>query len=290
MRKCSVENEAYLLTGLDSWDTAPARQFGPLFKAIHFIHAKADYLYHVHRHADFEMIIPLKGVYKCLLNSVPLALRPGKALLIQPGDIHQDIYQPGMEYCGSIFKLEMPEADGAARRIFKAGMEPQGQIASFKSLKSLLRARKILSEKGSMDSAFPQYMASAILQAILWEILAEMPKRSLSAEFLCQPERDVFRKRLLRLFEENARSPFNLDDMAQAMGMSRSGLSHKCAELLGTPPAKAFLDFRLEKARRLIQESSANVKEACLALGFANQFHFSRAFKRRFGFAPSGLR
>lgn len=288
MRKLQVENEDYLLSGLGG---APGEEgqapFGPRFHVLHFIRAKADFAYRIHKHPSFEMIIPLKGVYKCLLNGEELSLGPGEALLIQPGDTHQDLYLPGMEYCGSIFELAMPGAPSGGRKLFRKEIKPSEQASEIQSLETLLKARDAFAKESQEGGLFAEYRAAAAAQACFWEALSSIPKKLLAPEFLERPEKDAFRKKLLRRFEEAATQKLNLDAMAQAMGISKSSLSHKCAELLGAPPAKAFLDFRLGKAKSLMEEQGLSVKEACLALGFANQFHFSRAFKRRFGSAPS---
>ena len=236
------------------------------------------------------MIVPLKGVYKCLLNDVELSLRPGELLLVQPDDVHQDIYLPGMEYCGSIFDVGMQGPSGAARRIFRSGADLRNRVVRFKGIDSILRVKESFSVPGGSDSIFNHYRASATLQAVFWEALSAVPRKMLAPEFISEPERDAFRKRLLLHFEANIKRRLKLDDMARVMGISKSGVSHKCVELLGSSPAKAFLDFRLEKAKSLLQDSGLSVKETCLALGFISQFHFSRAFKKRFGVPPSALR
>jgi AraC-like DNA-binding protein len=277
MKRRTTENKAYLLSGFDG---DSGHLFGPRFSALHFIRAKSEFLYHVHKHDRMEMILPLNGVYKCLLNGAELSFKPGIALLVQPGDVHQDIYLPEMEYCGCIFSME------SARSIFKPGTKAAAQLAEFKSLDLILRAKDALSGN---ESVFSEYLASSSLQTVFWEAMSSIPKNLLSPEFLEQPEREALRKRILRHFEMNISSGFNLDSMAKSMGISKSGLSHKCAELLGMPPAKAFLDFRLRRARHLLETRSMSVKDASASLGFANQFHFSRAFKRHFGIAPSSL-
>jgi len=290
MRKHGEENEFYLLSGFEDRRGAAANaSFGPVFAVFNFVKAKASYLYHQHKHPSFEMILPLTGVYRCVLNGEELNFGPGKALLIQPGDIHQDIYAEGMEYAGTIFNMEAPEPEAKTERIFKDGIRPSEQLAEFPCVKQLLAAKcRFASGELKGDDLFAHYIIAGTLQTFFWETLAGMDKRLFAPAFLELPVRDAFRKRLLRHFEENAAGKLSLDAIAEALKVSKSGLSHKCKELLGIPPSKAFLDFKLAKARRLL-EDGLSVKETGESLGFANQFHFSRAFKRRFGVAPSSL-
>lgn len=48
--------------------------------------------------------------------------------------------------------------------------------------------------------------------------------------------------------------------------------------------------LRLEKARELLEDSFKNVKEIGFAVGMADQTHFTRAFKDKFGLTPSNYR
>jgi len=282
MKRSKIEAKAYLLAGFQDYLGAkPQPYFGPRFRVFNFIRAKSDFLYELHTHDNMEMIIPLKGVYKCLVNAEELSFTRGTALLLQKGDVHQDIYLKGMEYCGAIFRLEM--RGSVVNRLFRSGIKPKSQLASFKSIGIMAQVRDSLSKPG----LFSEYLASSALQTVFWEAVSSVPKGLLSQEFLEMPEGDAFRKRLLTYFGENMRSQLTLDGMAKALGLSKSSISHKCVELLGVPPAKAFLGFRLERAKAMLQGSNLSVKEVCDALGFPNQFHFSRAFKRRFGLPPS---
>jgi AraC family carnitine catabolism transcriptional activator len=49
------------------------------------------------------------------------------------------------------------------------------------------------------------------------------------------------------------------------------------------------LALRLERARRLLRETSLAVVEIALATGFGSASQFARAFRRAFGFSPREL-
>jgi transcriptional regulator GlxA family with amidase domain len=48
--------------------------------------------------------------------------------------------------------------------------------------------------------------------------------------------------------------------------------------------------MRLERAREMLLQTEIPVTEVAEAVGFVNPAHFSRAFNKRFGIAPSALR
>lgn len=292
MRYGRIENRNFMLIGLEADSgQAAAPFFGPLFSVVHFVRAKSGYLYRRHTHSLFEIIIPLRKDYKCLLNGESLSLPPGRALLIQPGDSHQDIYSKGMEYCGMIFDLIMPGASCGVRRIFRDGTPPAAQTVEFPETDRILSVKRLLAE-GAMASAnpFAHYMIHGALCEMFWNAAMGFPKALLSPQFLARPEQERFKTELLSLFDSGVSGKLPLGAMASALGMSPSALSHRAKDVLGMSPSKAFLSFKMLRAKRLLSETSMSVKEIGDSLGFENQFHFSRAFKRCAGAPPSAFR
>jgi transcriptional regulator GlxA family with amidase domain len=52
-------------------------------------------------------------------------------------------------------------------------------------------------------------------------------------------------------------------------------------------PMRFYLGLRLERAERLLTYSRLSVRDVGLAAGFSSMAQFSRAYKARFGLAPS---
>jgi len=290
MQRRGEENEFYLLNGFeDSVRAGEKLRFGPVFRVFNFIHAKKRFLFHEHRHLEFELIMPMKGLYKCLLNGEELTIPLGCGLLIQPGDVHQDIYSRNMEYAGAVFALARPGPPDYVERIFMAGIATAAQIARLGSPELLLAARgKLESRESSEDGLFIRQAVSSILHTIFWDTLSGMDRRLFAPEFLEPSRNEAFRERLFRIFRQQGAGKLSLDSMAATLKISKSGLSHKCRELLGESPSSAFRNYKLDRARAMLRQG-ASAKEASDSLGFANQFHFSRAFKKRFGAPPSEM-
>jgi AraC-like DNA-binding protein len=88
----------------------------------------------------------------------------------------------------------------------------------------------------------------------------------------------------------NLHRPLGIDDIAQAAELSRSRLHALVGEHLGRPPMAWLKELRLSAAARRLLQSDASVAEVAEACGFANPFHFSREFTRRYRVAPSRYR
>jgi AraC-like DNA-binding protein len=78
---------------------------------------------------------------------------------------------------------------------------------------------------------------------------------------------------------------WTLERLADTAGMSRTQFAVTFKELVGTTPMGYLANWRLEIARSEL-ESGRQVKAVATLCGFASSAAFSRAFSRRFGYAP----
>lgn len=72
-------------------------------------------------------------------------------------------------------------------------------------------------------------------------------------------------------------------------GRSLSGFKRDFEKVFQQPPGRWLLQRRLEEAHFLLAEQGARPSDIYLELGFEDFSHFSHAFKRRFGYAPSQI-
>jgi transcriptional regulator GlxA family with amidase domain len=81
-----------------------------------------------------------------------------------------------------------------------------------------------------------------------------------------------------------------LASMAREAGYSPFHFHRRFAARLGETPAKHVARMRLERAAYLVAVTDAPLTDIGLAVGFQNHETFARAFRRRFGRAPSQYR
>jgi signal transduction histidine kinase/AraC-like DNA-binding protein/ligand-binding sensor domain-containing protein/FixJ family two-component response regulator len=83
---------------------------------------------------------------------------------------------------------------------------------------------------------------------------------------------------------------FEVDRLAEAMGMSRTLFYEKVADLLDQTPMALVTTYRLERAAELLRAGEGNVSEVGYAVGFRSVAHFSRKFREHHGVTPSSYR
>ncbi len=78
-----------------------------------------------------------------------------------------------------------------------------------------------------------------------------------------------------------------LEQFAYLTGRSLSTFKRDFKRIFNTTPSKWLMKRRLEDAYYLIKERGAKPTEAFIEVGFNDYSHFSFAFKKVFGVAPS---
>ncbi|MFN3662503.1 GlxA family transcriptional regulator [Yoonia sp.] len=78
--------------------------------------------------------------------------------------------------------------------------------------------------------------------------------------------------------------------IARAQGLGLRRMEQVFRDALGKGPGAAYLDLRLQMARRMVSDTDHSLRDIALRCGFVDPTSFSRAFRRRFGSAPSRIR
>jgi transcriptional regulator GlxA family with amidase domain len=96
--------------------------------------------------------------------------------------------------------------------------------------------------------------------------------------------------RVLAQMEARVEEPLARTGLAAIAGVSARQLERLFATYLGATVGETYLRVRLVQAEQMLRTTALPVTEVALACGFKTSSHFSRAFKQRFGEAPSALR
>jgi len=87
-----------------------------------------------------------------------------------------------------------------------------------------------------------------------------------------------------------SRGTINLEEMAQAMGMSMRPFFIKIRDITGKTPAEVVRDMRLKHACLLLKRTNINMSELATNIGFSTGEYFINTFKEKFGLSPSEYR
>lgn len=93
-----------------------------------------------------------------------------------------------------------------------------------------------------------------------------------------------------QLMEANIEEPIELKELATLAGISRRQLERLFLKHMGCTPSRYYLRVRLNRARRLLKQTSCSIVEIASICGFISATHFSRCYRKTMGCAPRSER
>ena len=82
-------------------------------------------------------------------------------------------------------------------------------------------------------------------------------------------------------------SEFNVQFLANEVGLSRVQLHRKVKSLTGISTGEFIRNIRLQQAEKLLLEKKMNISQVAYSLGFTKQTHFTTLFKKMYGLSPT---
>ena len=143
-----------------------------------------------------------------------------------------------------------------------------------------LEAYLKLMESTSASSPEPEEVAESVVSAVSAPVAPQMGE----ADAMFMDSVMVYVKE--RLSDPDA----DVDDMARATGVSRSGLTRKMRSLMGVSPADFLRQTRMAHAATLLRTTDRPVKEIAWECGFADINYFGKCFKSHHGLTPTAYR
>lgn len=129
---------------------------------------------------------------------------------------------------------------------------------------NLIKVRKRLKEK---------YRSDLFLQPAVIKTLSQEEK------FLLEVKKEI---------EKNLSNEwYGVEDLASSLGFSRSQLYRKLKSICDQSPNEMIRNFRLIRAKELLEQDKANISEIAYEVGFSSLSYFSKEFKKKWGTSPS---
>lgn len=95
---------------------------------------------------------------------------------------------------------------------------------------------------------------------------------------------------VLSLMHDRPEQHWTVGALAREVGMSRTVLAERFAEVVGRPPMSYLAQWRMQLAARMITAGGRSVQEIAEAVGYESEASLSRGFKRATGMRPGQWR
>ena len=94
----------------------------------------------------------------------------------------------------------------------------------------------------------------------------------------------------LSAVHDSVKTPWTVESLAAAAGMSRSAFAARFKELLGQTPLEYVTEWRMQKAMQLLEQRDRKAIDVARSVGYESDAAFSKAFKRVVGTNPGEYR
>ena len=99
--------------------------------------------------------------------------------------------------------------------------------------------------------------------------------------------RDPAIGRAISLMHARLNEGWTADALAREVNLSRSTFADHFTTLIGVPPMRYLLNWRMQVARQKLQEAHRTIAQIAFEVGYESEAAFTRAFRREFGLPPA---
>ncbi len=124
-----------------------------------------------------------------------------------------------------------------------------------------------------------------ILSSIIEEYHITNPQDDYSAS-----THQEYLDRALKYIDKNLSMPIKISDIANYVGINRSYLTNIFKHSLGVSPQEYLIQYRLDYACMLLEDSDTKISNIAKAVGYADSLTFSKIFRKMKGMSPSAYR
>ena len=235
--------------------------------------------YDPHDHDEMLVGVTQQGVQRFRCRRTHHTSTPGRAILIEPGAVHDGHAPEADGFTYVMLYLPQPwvaqHLAGAGRAdasralpAFRATLSDDAPLAAAiqRAFDGLHGREGRLARDQGLDG-----MMAALARHV-------QPARDTPVDARLAAVRDLLHDRLA--------DDIGLDELARFAGVDRFRLTRQFTQAFGLSPHAYLVRLRLRAARRLLA-AGASAADAAAAVGFADQSHLGRWFQRAYRMSPA---
>ncbi len=261
--------------------------------------ARAPFInFAAHWHEEFEFCKVLKGSICVHVGGESFSLCQGEGLFINANVLHQlqaggtdayfrsTVFHPRIvggdkESCFQKDLVEPVARNGRCPELLFSPHEPWQE--------RVLNDFDEFFEAMATEPDGYELTARQMLSELLFQ-MARHEKRAAGAAESAGARAEASLKRMLEYVHEHYSDSLELDDLAGAGAVSKSGCIRLFRRLLDVTPMDYVGRYRLQMAAGELLETDWSVTEIAARCGFAELGYFARVFRRLYGATPSEYR
>jgi len=254
----------------------------PEYGDMELLHAK--YITHrfpLHFHEEYVVGVIERGYYEFYFEGDRQQIREGEIVMINPGEIHSGY---ALDNAGWQYRTFYP----GVTLMRQIATEITGEDWHFPTFKSPVLANKIIAQRlialhRAMESSPTRLVKDVFLREAMGLLIGEHATNT--REHL----RVQYSHHAIVIVQDYIQSHYAddiaLDDLAKVAGLSPYHLARVFKAQVGLAPHQYLIQVRIQRAKGLLA-SGMSISDVAYAVGFADQSHLSKWFKRVMGVPP----
>ena len=244
--------------------------------------------FYVHAHERMELLLFVSGDASCYVEGSEYVMQPYDVLIMRSAEVHRThILSPqpyeriAVHFSGEL--IRSIDREGLLLRPFLE--RPLGKLNHYPA--QTLDGRRLKSALEGLPPGIQGQRARLRVVTALLSLLSDISEEFERGEVPGLPGReDGIAPQLVEYINANLFSDISLESISRRFYMSQSQLNRVFGKATGSPVWEYVRIKRLLAAReRIVAGERASV--ACTLCGFKDYSAFYRAYKARFGHAPS---
>ncbi len=254
---------------------------------------------YLHSHEFYELFYVYEGEFNQFLNGKKLTMRTGDFCLIPPGIYHSlDVHNYSIVLNIVISKSKFQEmmlsglkGDNILSSFFIGGTYSTNIndyiiFHTYGDLKLQDLVLDMCLESVNQESYHKYFLNVYLLQIFglllrNYEDSCELPE--------IKKKKDSQNFAILRYFEENYKT-ITLSEFAEKFHYSTQYMSNRIKQITGLSFSEYLLQKKMDAAGDLLVNTTMKVKQVSEEVGYANQEHFIRSFRKFYQMSPSAYR
>jgi AraC-like DNA-binding protein len=218
---------------------------------------------------DTELIVVHSGTLEQELANQTIRAEENSLLIIRPGEKHI-LRSRGSGCTISCIHCDLPEEE----------LRDQPRVRAIQDTEIVEAFRRC-----AETFLHPAPWRAELLQAILTELWIRIRGTGSTSTETSLPDERI--SKIVQHIQEHCCEPFDRNELAKKFHISPQHLNYLFRTALHTTPTEVLHRERVKRAFLLMQNDQASVKEAAEQTGFYDTYHFSKVFKKAYGFPPS---
>lgn len=231
-----------------------------------------------------ELVFIKGGKGNITIENKRYQYKDGMLLYVRPDVLHSieiDIYEPGcfLSVHFSCASVSFNDGKWEARSEFE--ILPLHAALELKDYYGIEDIFKKLVDGWNAKLPGYEFITRTLFQQLLIAIYQNTRKQNESYSSSLKVEK------VIQYMHQNINTRVTVAELSELVQLSASYLSRAFRDVTGYSVIEYFNKVKIDKAKEQLIEGDKKVKEVARALGFIDEFYFSRVFKKLEGISPS---